>query len=69
MMAYSAFRQLLGSKVFREGVEVIGINPAYTSVIWTSEVRAGYKLSPHQAAAVAIARRVLDFGSNSLYED
>ena len=33
MMGYSAFRQLLGSKAFSEGVEVIGINPAYTSVI------------------------------------
>jgi IS605 OrfB family transposase len=61
MMAYSAFRQLLGSKVFREGVEVIGINPAYTSVIGLVKFGAGYKLSPHQAAAVAIARRGLGF--------
>ena len=33
MMAYSAFRQVLSSRAFSEGVEVIGINPAYTSVI------------------------------------
>jgi len=62
MMAYSAFRQLLYSKAFREGVEVIGINPAYTSVIGLVKFGAGYKLTPHQAAAVAIARRGLGFG-------
>jgi IS605 OrfB family transposase len=62
IMADSAFRQLLGSKAFSEGVEVIGINPAYTSVIGLVKFGVGYKLSPHQAAAVAIARRGLGFG-------
>jgi len=62
MMAYSAFRQLLYSRAFREGVEVIGINPAYTSVIGLVKFGSGYKLTPHQAAAVAIARRGLGFG-------
>ena len=33
MMAYSAFKNIVLSKAFVEGVEVIGINPAYTSVI------------------------------------
>ena len=62
MMGYSAFRQLLGSKAFSEGVEVIGINPAYTSVIGLVKFGPGYKLTPHEAAAVAIARRGLGFG-------
>ena len=62
MMAYSAFRQLVGSNAFRSAVEVIGINPAYTSVIGLVKFGAGYKLTPHQAAAVAIARRGLGFG-------
>ena len=61
MMAYSAFRQVLSSKAFREGVEVIGINPAYTSVIGLVKFGSGYKLTPHEAAAVAIARRGLGF--------
>ena len=61
-MAYSTFRQLLYSKAFRESVEVIGINPAYTSVIGLVKFGSGYKLTPHQAAAVAIARRGLGFG-------
>jgi len=63
MMAYSAFRQLLGSKAFSEGVEVIGINPAYTSVIGLVKFGPGYKLTPHEAAAVAIARRGLGLGA------
>ena len=62
MMVYSAFRQLIGSTAFRAGVEVIGINPAYTSVIGLAKFGSGYKLTPHQAAAVAIARRGLGFG-------
>ena len=43
IMADSAFRQLLGSKAFSEGVEVIGINPAYTSVIGLVKFGSGYK--------------------------
>jgi IS605 OrfB family transposase len=61
MMAYSAFRSLTLSKAFVEGVEVIGINPAYTSVIGWAKFGIGYRLPPHQAAAVAIARRGLGF--------
>jgi IS605 OrfB family transposase len=68
MMGYSAFRQLLGSKAFSEGVEVIGINPAYTSVIGLVKFGPGYKLTPHEAAAVAIARRGLGFGERLCYE-
>jgi len=63
MMAYSAFCQLIGSTAFRAGVEVIGRNPAYTSVIGQAKFESGYKLTPHEAAAVAIARRGLDLGS------
>ena len=62
MMVYSAFRQLIGSTAFRAGVALIGINPAYTSVIGLAKFGPGYKVTPHQAAAVAIARRGLGFG-------
>ena len=62
MLAYSAFKELIVSKAFQEGVEVIGINPAYTSVIGLVKFGFGYKMTPHQAAAVAIARRGLGFG-------
>lgn len=60
--AYSAFHALLRSRAEREGVEGIEVNPAYTSVIGKVKFMARYGLSPHAAAAVAIARRGLRFG-------
>jgi len=60
--AYAAFHALLVSRAAREGVEVIAVNPAYTSVIGKVKFLARYGLSPHGAAAVAIARRGLKFG-------
>jgi len=62
MITYAAFRKLLLSKAFQYGVEVISINPAYTSVIGWVKFGTGYRLTPHQAAAVAVARRGLGFG-------
>jgi len=68
--AYQKFFALLRSRAAREGVEVIdedhdgepGVNPAFTSVIGEAKFAPGYGLSPHCAAAVAIARRGLRFG-------
>jgi len=45
MMAYSAFRQLIGSTAFRAGVESDRHNPAYTSVIGLAKFGTGYKLT------------------------
>ena len=44
---------------FRAGVEVIEINPAYTSVIGAVNFAQQHGISVHQGAAVAIARRGL----------
>ena len=60
--AFDAFGQAVRSRAAREGVEVILVNPAFTSVIGYAKFGPGYGLSPHQAAAVAIARRGLGFG-------
>jgi len=60
--SYRKFFQLLFSRAAREGVEVIGVNPAFTSVIGEVKFASGYGLSSHGAAAVAIARRGLKFG-------
>jgi IS605 OrfB family transposase len=60
--AYAAFHALLVSRAAREGVEVIEVNPAYTSVMGKVKFMARYGLSPHGSAAVAIARRGLGFG-------
>lgn len=48
--AYAAFHALLVSRAAREGVEVIEVNPAYTSVIGKVKFMARYGLSPHGAA-------------------
>ena len=60
--AFDAFGQALRSRAAREGVEIIEVNPAFTSVIGYAKFGPGYGLSPHQGAAVAIARRGLGFG-------
>ena len=60
--AFDAFGRALRSRAAREGVEVTEVNPAFTSVIGYAKFGPGYGLSPHQAAAVAIARRGLGFG-------
>jgi IS605 OrfB family transposase len=57
--AYRRFHALLCSRAAREGVEVITVNPAYTSVIGFVKFGPGYGLSRHATAAVAIARRGL----------
>ena len=60
--AYRKFHALLASRAARDGVEVITCNPAYTSVIGQVKFAQGYGISPHCAAALAIARRGLGFG-------
>lgn len=59
--AYAKFHALMASRCAKEGVELITVNPAYTSVIGIAKFAVGYGLSRHGAAAVAIARRGLGF--------
>jgi IS605 OrfB family transposase len=60
--AYAAFAQMVRGRCAREGVELISVNPAFTSVIGRGKFAMGYGLSVHRAAAMAIARRALNFG-------
>jgi IS605 OrfB family transposase len=59
--AYRRFHTLLRSRAARQGVGMMEVNPAYTSVLGWAKFGSGYGLSPHAAAAVAIARRGLGF--------
>ena len=59
---YSSFSKIISSQCYRGGVELIRVNPAYTSVIGKTKFSEGYGLSTHMAAAFAIARRALGFG-------
>ena len=60
--AYRLFHRLVRSGAARKGVEVIEVDPAYTTVIGLVKFAGGYRMSVHGAAAVAIARRGLGFG-------
>ena len=60
--AYSAFAQMVQGCCAREGVELIAVTAAFTSVIGRGKFAVGYGLSVHRAAAMTIARRALNFG-------
>lgn len=56
-MAYRQFTQMIESKCLKSGVELIKVDPAYTSVIGTMKYMALYSLNSGCAAALVIARR------------
>ncbi len=55
--AYKKFYLLLESRCKKEGVELLLVNPAYTSIIGLVKFSRGYGLSSHQSAATTIGRR------------
>lgn len=57
--ACGRFREYLLSRAQRKGVEVIAVNPAFSSVIGRVKYMERYGLSVHQAAAMVLARRLL----------
>jgi IS605 OrfB family transposase len=56
-MAYSRFTQMIETRCYRTGVELIFVEPAYTSVIGVTKYMAMYGLNSGCAAALVIARR------------
>ena len=58
-LAYGLVRSYFHSRGSREGVEVVEVNPAYSSVIGRVKFMERYGLSVHQAAALVLARRLL----------
>ena len=54
---------------FRAGVEVIEVNPAYTSVIGAVNVARSKGVSVHQGAAHAIARRGLALSERPIWRE
>jgi IS605 OrfB family transposase len=61
-LAYARIMEILKARAWDAGIEVIEVNPAYTSVIGRYKFALRYGLSNHQAAAVAIARRGMQLG-------
>ena len=56
--AYSLFLAMIDTRAYKQGVLVFTDNPAYTSVIGKVNYMARYGITPHEAAAIAIARRI-----------
>ena len=56
---YGRMKAYFLSRGYRQGVEVYQVNPAYSSVIGRVKFMERYGLSVHQAAALALARRLL----------
>jgi len=57
--SYAKFLELLNSRTERFGVELIHLNPAYSSVIGCLKFMPMYGLSSDTAAALVLARRAL----------
>jgi len=68
--SYGKIIENFGSKAFKEGIEIIEVSPAYTSMLGAIKYKKNYGLSTHAAAALCIARRgmghfeKLPFGKN-----
>ena len=57
--AYGKVKAYFLSRGYREGVEIIEVNPAYSSVVGRVKFMERYGLTVHQAAALVLARRYL----------
>ncbi len=64
--AYSTFLNMLDRRAFKAGVGVLSVNPAYTSVIGRNNYMSHYGISLHEAAALAIARRVQGYSESPI---
>ena len=57
--SYGKIKAYFISRGYREGVEIIEVNPAYSSVVGRVKFMERYGLTVHQAAAMVLARRLL----------
>ena len=64
LFAYAKFHELVCSRGSAEGVEVLVVNPVYSSVIGAMKF-FGLDISTHEKAAMALARRALGFSERT----
>ena len=64
MFVYSKFKSSLLSRAEKEGIEIIEVNPAYTSVLGLAKYQKIRGISSHQAASYVIGRRGLGYKEN-----
>lgn len=67
-LAYNQLHQMMTSSAFRAGVEVITVNPAYTSVIGNINYAKRLGISGHLAASIAIGRRGMNLKENPVID-
>ena len=60
--AYAAFFDMLSARCARSGIDLVEVNPAFTSVIGGLKYARGRAMTRHHAAALVIGRRALGFG-------
>lgn len=60
-LAYNQIKKTIRSQLFRSGVAVYFVNPAYSSLIGRFKFAKQFNLSVHGAAALVIARRYYKF--------
>jgi IS605 OrfB family transposase len=65
---YSLFHKLLYGRAAKFGVEIIEVNPAYSSILGWLKFGYGYGFTRHEAAAIAIGRRVIRPNGKSFSE-
>ena len=64
--AYSKFKEILKVQAARSGLQVIEVNPAYSSLIGLVNYVKPLGLSVHMAASYVIALRGLNYSNNKL---
>jgi len=62
--SYNKIQSMLRAACFRAGIEIVSVNPAYTSTIGAVNYAQRLGISVHCGAAIAIARRGLGFSEN-----
>ena len=62
---YGRFREFLVSRGQREGVEVVGVNPAFSSLMGRVKYMERYGLTVDQSAAMVLARRMLGYSEGA----
>ncbi|WP_318618357.1 IS200/IS605 family accessory protein TnpB-related protein [Sporosarcina sp. YIM B06819] len=60
-LSYSMYKNMLDTKCKKIGVAISSVNPAFTSQIGHHKFMRRYGLSSHESAAMAIARKGLQF--------
>ena len=67
--AYAKFFQILQARCGRDGVELVKVNPAFTSVIGRMKYARGRAMSVHHSAALVIGRAGMGFGERLVAMD